>query len=485
MKKIFLPFVFSFLLLAGCNSGKELYREPAPLIELEIPDGRYRIKTGDTLTIAPQVSYDRDAVYSWSLNGIIVGTGKVYMFTVSEPGMFVLTFQVIRQDITVKRDIRIEVLKRVRPYIYLAVPVNGYSIASGSSLTLRPVIANGQNGVYLWTVNSEEVSRDSVFTFLATDTGVYRFQFTVTTEDGSDRTSFDVHVLEPSSGGDGPGDDEDPFPPSGKYFRPVQESSHPGWHMILEYTPAPGQFINELNIGGFNNEDTPAKAVLYAEKRLRQGSFVSLGAFGGYIVAGFDHSIVNDGDYNLKIEGNAHDNASEPGVVWVMQDSNGNGLPDDTWYELRGSEHGKEKTLQQYSVTYFRPREPESPVHWIDNLGATGTIDYLKPFHDQDTYYPAWIKADYYTLTGTRLESRNYLSEETGNWICPPYDWGYVDNNDQNLFRISDAITSKGESIYLEFIDFIKVQTAVNGKSGWLGEISTEVTGISDYNMIK
>jgi hypothetical protein len=87
-------------------------------------------------------------------------------------------------------------------------------------------------------------------------------------------------------------------------------------------------------------------------------------------------------------------------------------------------------------------------------------------------------------LRGTRLESRNYLSE-TGTWICPPYDWGYVDNNDQVLFRISDAVTSKGNPIHLEFIDFIKIQTAVNGKSGWLGEISTEVTRIADYNMIK
>jgi hypothetical protein len=484
MKRVFLPLVFSFLLLAGCNGGKELYREPAPLIELDVPDGRYCIKTGDTLTIAPQVRYDRDAVYAWSLNGIIVSTSKIYLFTSSEPGIFLLTFQVSRQDVTVSRDIRIEVQKRARPYIYMAVPANGYTIAPDSALILRPVIANGQNGKYLWTVNSVEVSHDSIYTFSAAIIGTYQLHFSVTTEDGNDRTNFNIHVLEPSSAGDDPWHEEDPVPPSGKFFRPVQDNSNPDWDVIFEYTPAPGQFINERETGGFSDEDTPEKAILYAETRLKQGFFVSLGAFGGYIVAGFDHSIANDGGYNLKISGNAGENSSEPGIVWVMQDGNGNGLPDDTWYELRGSEHGKEKTLRQYHITYFRPREPGSPVHWIDNLGITGKIDYLGSFHGQDSYYPGWIATDYYTLRGTRLESRNYLSE-TGTWICPPYDWGYVDNNDQVLFRISDAVTSKGNPIHLEFIDFIKIQTAVNGKSGWLGEISTEVTRIADYNMIK
>lgn len=38
-----------------------------------------------------------------------------------------------------------------------------------------------------------------------------------------------------------------------------------------------------------------------------------------------------------------------------MQDINGNGLPDDEWYELKGSEAGKEETIQNFEVTYYRP----------------------------------------------------------------------------------------------------------------------------------
>lgn len=43
--------------------------------------------------------------------------------------------------------------------------------------------------------------------------------------------------------------------------------------------------------------------------------------------------------------------------MWVMQDVNGNGLPDDTWYQLKGSEYGKEETIETYAVTYYRPAE--------------------------------------------------------------------------------------------------------------------------------
>ena len=54
-----------------------------------------------------------------------------------------------------------------------------------------------------------------------------------------------------------------------------------------------------------------------------------------------------------------------------------------------------------------------------------------------------------------------------------------------NRFRIADAIDEQGMSVDLKFIDFVKVQTAVNSKSGWLGEVSTEVLGFYDYSMME
>jgi len=471
-------------LLAGCNMGRELYNEPAPLITFDVPDGQYTVKTGQTLAIMPQISYDTGASYTWELDGITVGTDKYFTFSAQEPGTYFLTFKVTRPDITVSKQVRINVIRKAHPHIFLAVPVDGYSVLTGTSLTIRPIVENNENTEYLWKVNQVEVSRDSIYTFTSSYEGNYDVFFSAVNEDGADEILFRVNVADTLPGSGDTGTTDDPPLPSDKYYRPSNQESHAHWSAVLEYTPAPGQFINELETGGFSGENTREGSIRYAEKRLKEGLFVSLGAFGGYLVAGFDHSIVNDGGYNLQITGNAYENSSEPGIVWVMQDSNGNGLPDDTWYELKGSEHSNSSTRRNYAVTYFRPREPESPVHWIDNEGNTGTIDYLGSFHSQDSYYPLWIDRDYYTLTGTCLESCNYLSQ-SGSWISPPYGWGYADNNDQDLFRIADAVTPKGDPVEMGFIDFVKVQTGVQGKSAWLGEISTEICSISDYNLIK
>ena len=286
------------------------------------------------------------------------------------------------------------------------------------------------------------------------------------------------------------------------HYRAKTETSVAEQTVVFEYTPAPGQFINETKTGGFTgNETTPEAANAYAERRMKEGTFVSLGGFGGYIVVGFDHSIDNTGSYDFGIIGNSFKGSSEPGIVWVMQDKNGNGEPDDTWYELCGSESGKETTVQHYSVTYYRPSEAQQPVKWTDSEGNCGEIDYLKSFHNQDYYYPAWIEANSYTLTGTCVEARNH--DQSGNgtyWVQAEYDWGYTDNFSEidrlsdeenknasanaNYFKISNAMDEAGNAVHLKYIDFIKVQTACNTKSGWLGENSTEVFGFFDYSMI-
>ena len=286
------------------------------------------------------------------------------------------------------------------------------------------------------------------------------------------------------------------------HYRAKTETSVAEQTVVFEYTPAPGQFINETKTGGFTGEETtPEAAIAYATQRMKDDAFVSLGAFGGYMVIGFDHSIDNTGNYDFGIKGNSFKGSSEPGIVWVMQDENGNGKPDDTWYELKGSETGKETTVRNYAVTYYRPSEPQQPVQWTDSEGNSGEVDYLKQFHTQDYYYPAWITDDSYTLTGTCVEARNY--DQSGNgtyWVQAEYDWGYADNfseidrlsNDgnanaaanANFFKISNAIDDKGNPVDLKYIDFIKVQTACNTKSGWLGENSTEVFGFFDYSMM-
>ena len=268
---------------------------------------------------------------------------------------------------------------------------------------------------------------------------------------------------------------------------------------VFEYTPAPGQYINDPQTGGMPSDMTdPQEAANWAMQRLEKKLFVSLGAFGGFITVGFDHEVINSQeDYDFAIFGNAFLDAtgsggsSEPGIVYVMEDSNSNGLPDDTWYELRGSDYYEASTIHGYSVTYFRPSAPGQPTEWRDDLGNTGTIDYLKAFHKQDYYYPAWIKEDSYTLTGTRLDSHTIKDPDTGFMSNYPFGWGYADNMGEdnialdgmpqaNRFRISDAVDSEGNPVELRSISFVKVQTGVLSNAGSLGEVSTEVLGFYD-----
>lgn len=262
-----------------------------------------------------------------------------------------------------------------------------------------------------------------------------------------------------------------------------------GQFTVVEYLPAPGQFINDKGAGmsGISNME---EACDYAQKRLESLNFVSLGAFGGSLTVKASSPVANTGGYEFAIAGNSFDSSNEPGIVWVMQDSNGNGLADDTWYELRGSYFGKEGYERDYSVTYFRPASADAPVRWTDSNGVSGELN-RNQFHSQPSYFPEWVDADSYTLTGSRLPGRAQQDPATGVWKNLPFEWGYVDNSGEdsalkeidgqnvqlNYFRISDAIDASGNPVALKSVDFIKVQTAVNAQAGVIGEVSTEVCG--------
>ena len=134
-----------------------------------------------------------------------------------------------------------------------------------------------------------------------------------------------------------------------KYYRAPSAGSSDSKVKVYHLRPAPGQFIAQIS------GQTEEEACRYAETRMNvQNNYVSLGAWGGYIIVGFDHSVYNkpdvssNGGYDFAIIGNPFDGSSEPGIVYVMQDENGDGLPNDTWYELRGSETGKAETYQHY-----------------------------------------------------------------------------------------------------------------------------------------
>ena len=469
-----------YIMLTVSNSAGEdkaelridVYGMMPPEISLPGAARGFSVLQDSLLVLAPEISSALPVTYSWTIDGETVSTDSVYTFPTGETGTFEAGLCVENRDGRDEIEFTVEVMSPGEAFSW-TFDRTEYGISSGRSLLLRPQdIEYPFDAVYTWSVDGTEVQsgESSEYVFDLTAEGSYTVSVTMRNSYTAASQDLTVTVL----------------PAEGTYFRAADASSNASISKVYEYTPAPGQFIND----GVTLT-SPEEACSYALERLSQGQFVSLGAFGGYLTAGFDHSVESstDGGFDLQITGNAHSSSSEPGIIWVSQDENGNGLPDDTWYELRGSEYGKPETWQDYAVTYYRPSSNGTSIEWTDNRGSSGTVDYIPAYHSQETYFPLWITADSYTLRGTRLEDR--LVDENGNgslWIGHPFDWGYADNwsgtdPDIDKFRISDAVRWDGQSAGLKYIDFIKIQCGVQAKGGWTGEQSTEITLIRDLHI--
>ncbi len=487
---------------AGGSAREELrvdVVEPGiPYISLPFAGDKLMMKLGTEYMLAPEIAHSgNDGValsVKWFVDGRLYSTERILKYAASESGDFEVVVRSENEFGSDERSFIISVVEQL-PYViefpsvsYLNKSTTRYTFP-GRAVVLCPVVSGLDVNDVEWTING--VSSDCetlMLSFTPEVAGEYVVNLTLNGDASASVVVICVDVTE-----------------EGRMRRKTAASS--AWsNRVFEWIPAPGQFIGETQSGGMTgNETTHQAAAAWAEQRLMNRQFVSLGGFGGYITVGFDHSVENvETTYNFAINANAFFNVStgeggsnEPGIVYVSQDVNGNGLPDDEWYELRGSETGKPETISNYAVTYYRPSAPRMNVQWTDNHGMSGTIDYLAAFHKQDYYYPAWIEKDSYTLYGTRLKDRTTQDSATGMWDNSCFAWGYADNmgsdvmssNDggggegqRNGFFIKNAMYADGTPVNLKYIDFIRVQTGVNSKAGWLGEVSTEVSGFEDLN---
>jgi hypothetical protein len=213
------------------------------------------------------------------------------------------------------------------PSIKMAIETAAINGKLNEAITLKANNTLGNQISQEWLVNAEVKSNTGMLEYTPLKSGVYNITYKATNSAGVFKFEYILTVAVPEI--------------------PTTSTSNRYVTNLFEFAPAAGQFMNE---GSWGNQES-GKTIL----GVKATAGISLGAFGGYAVYGFDHTVVNQPEKeDIMVYGNAQATLAEPGVIWIMQDENGNGKPDDTWYELAGSEFGKEGYLRGYSVILER-----------------------------------------------------------------------------------------------------------------------------------
>lgn len=478
--------------LSACSDDTPM--KPLPQITWEVASGRFQVLTGEALTLMPTVTHtDETTTYTWQTEqGETVGHASTYTFSSNQEGTYYLTLCVTNQAGATTDEIRISVVRpqeESKPYLPAAdsslsawrFPEVASHIALGRTMLVKAYFTLPDSmATYTWTLDGKEVDGlpgQTAYPFEAKEQGIHQLTLTALTDTLTLSHTFTIEVC----------------PPAGTYRRPATGNSQAMVDRVYAYMPAPGHQVNGYSVVGraFPTPCTHEQACDTVWQHFQRRWMVSLGACGGYLIAGFDHSVENSGGYDLCIKGNPFNYQSEPGIIWVSQDENGDGLPNDTWYELAGSEQGTDNREPHYAITYYRPQHPQCATAWRDHHGDTGEVPYMSYWNREPYYWQEWVEGTEHTFFGTRLASHH--SYEEGASQMPPYGWGYADNMGSDLYdspigqagryKISQARTWDGSPIRLDYIDFVKIQTAQTGWTPNLGEISTEVYYIGDIHL--
>lgn len=343
---------------------------------------------------------------------------------------------------------------------------SSYDVTRLKAVTIEPTISGYENATFTWKLGNEVVGNEQTLGFVSDKAGTYDLTLEIKSASKSANLKTTVKVQQETSA----------------YSKYIAQ--------VFDYLPSVGQFTNKLPL--YEAGDTKATMVTKAGKALigEKSTMISLGGYGGYVVFGFDHTIINKTDQrDFKVLGNGFAGSSEPGIIMVAFDKNKNGVPDDNeWYEIAGSEYTNPKTIKNYSIEFQKPTVEDvvpNPqyIKWTDNQGNSGYK--TKNVYHKQSYYPLWFGDNQLKFSGSLLP--NNYTENNGIWTGKQYAYGYADNGqnsseDSNI-DIDWAVDKNGNKVKLMGIDFIKVYTATNQEAGWLGEISTEVTGAYDLHL--
>ncbi len=271
---------------------------------------------------------------------------------------------------------------------------------------------------------------------------------------------------------------------------------------VIDYTPAPGQFVND---DSFNNPSNALGAPVGGlPGEPATSNIVSLGGFGGSITLKFAATVWDEPcnpfgvdaivfGNALYVSGDPRRRFAEAAHIEISYDANHNGIADDAWFIIRGS------SLPTVPNDSFRTQPwdndpgtptPPSSMLWYPNAqpgGSFATSAYELPssfasnvivLPPQATEEAVWGYADFTPSLArpTGADPEKFYSapdDPIAIGITPGSAGG-------DAFDIAWAVDSlTGAPANLPGFDFVRITTAVDAVIGPLGEVSAEISGVS------
>lgn len=365
-----------------------------------------------------------------------------------------------------------------------------YSVVASKIVTITPQVAT-TDASYQWILTKNPVnaikdsllSTDASLAFIALKEGEYDITLKVVKGNESGSKDFIVNVTGETS-----------------QYSPYITA-------MYDFAPAPGTLANDCyKQDGYTKEDV-MKIALGRIDNTSVGYLLDLGSFGGSVVVGFDHTVINiPGERDFRVYGvneSVPNFVTAPGLLFVAYDKNGNGKPDDDeWYEIKGSAHKDNIVDSNFSVTYHRPAKDKAPVQVgpfdpfqdresVLTENSLGESFYLSLLRNRKELCPSWINLDKFTFTGKRfnINIRPQVAGQYTLWQYDILDWGYVNAKDPDI-DIDWAIDKAGNKVHLPGIDYIKVVNCVSSDdivrySSLQTTASTKFAGAADLHILE
>jgi hypothetical protein len=203
----------------------------------------------------------------------------------------------------------------------------------------------------------------------------------------------------------------------------------------------------------------------------------SLGTIGGYQANSVQHST------SYTVGGNGFGTWREPGVIWFQEDRNGNGLPDEIWYEVNAG-RGPWIT-RRYSIKFFKSGDGTQineygqtirDIYWVDAKGRTGQINGGWPkdwgVSNEDG---AWV-----IYTATLMGDKGVIKSDSYNLTDFAGPGGTIGgpfaDHVSSTVSIDRAVDAAGNPVTLTNVRFVKVHTGLFQYGGIFGEVSAEIS---------